>query len=394
MSFLNHRPDSSGGRGLNKRLLIGGTAALLIAVAGGFGLARLTAAPADTHAEAEEHAEAEVDGFVALTADRAEALGIALTGVGRGGGGELTLPGRVSLIPGAEASVDSPLAGVVVAVNVGPGDRVSPGSVLATIRSPDGAASRSDVDAASAAVNAAQAAERRDQSLFDQGWIAESRLEVTIAQARQAEADLRAAQARLRTYGAPSADGRVAVRSPIGGIVTAVSVTPGQFLHEEAQQVATVSDARRTELSFEAPPQAAGQLRVGTTLHASVPGSDPITATIIAIAPVNEAGVVVVRARTTGVLPAVGTVVSARLTSGTRDGALTVPLDAVQNVDGTPSVFVSTGEGFRAVPVVTGATSGGSIEIISGLNGDERIAGAGAFLLKAELGRGEAEHAH
>jgi cobalt-zinc-cadmium efflux system membrane fusion protein len=43
---------------------------------------------------------------------------------------------------------------------------------------------------------------------------------------------------------------------------------------------------------------------------------------------------------------------------------------------------------------VTGATSGGSIEIVSGLDGDERIAGANAFLLKAELGRGEAEHAH
>ena len=115
---------------------------------------------------------------------------------------------------------------------------------------------------------------------------------------------------------------------------------------------------------------------------------------ITAIAPVNEAGVVVVRARASGALPAVGTVVSARLASSSGSGALTVPLDAVQSVEGVPSVFVFTGEGFRATPVVTGATSGGAIEIVSGLDGDERIAGANAFLLKAELGRGEAEHAH
>ncbi len=408
MTPFDRRPGSTGGRQLDKRRLIGGAAALVLAVGAGFGLARLTAPAApDAHAEqgehtdehgdeqGDEHAEGEgAEGFVPLSAEAAERLEIGIVAVGRGGGGELTLPGRVSLIPGAEASVDSPLAGVVIAVHVGPGDRVAPGAVLATIRSPDGAASRADVDAASATVDAALAAERRDRSLFDQGWIAESRLDVTVAQARQAEADLRAARARVATWGSPGADGRVAVRTPIGGIVTAVSVTPGQFLHEEAQQVASVSDARRVELAFEAPPQAAGQLRVGNSLTAIAPGTEPISAVITAIAPVNEAGVVVVRARASGALPAVGTVVSARLASSSGSGALTVPLDAVQSVEGVPSVFVFTGEGFRATPVVTGATSGGAIEIVSGLDGDERIAGANAFLLKADLGRGEAEHAH
>lgn len=389
------RPPVAGAALLNRRLLLGGAAAVLIAAGAGFGLARLTA-PADPDAHTEEagHAEDEAPaGVIALSAEEAARLDIGIVPVGRGGGGELTLPGRVSLIPGAEAAVDSPLAGVVVAVHVGPGDQVRRGAVLAVIRSPDGAASRADVDAAQAAVEAAQAAERRDRALFEDGWIAQSRLDVTVAEARRAEADLRAARARVATYGAPGADGLVSVRTPIGGIVTAVSVTPGQFLHEEAQQVAMVSDARQVELRFEAPPQAAGQLRVGDTLTATAPGSDPISATVTAIAPVNEAGVVVIRARASGSLPSVGTVVSARLASSA-GGALTVPLEAVQTVEGVPSVFVFTGEGFRAVAVVTGQTSGGFIEIVSGLDGDERIAGRNAFLLKAELGRGEAEHAH
>ena len=33
-------------------------------------------------------------------------------------------------------------------------------------------------------------------------------------------------------------------------------------------------------------------------------------------------------------------------------------------------------------------------EILRGLDGDERIAAANAFLLKAELAKGEAEHGH
>ena len=44
--------------------------------------------------------------------------------------------------------------------------------------------------------------------------------------------------------------------------------------------------------------------------------------------------------------------------------------------------------------MTTGATAAGRTEILSGLTGAERIAGTGAFLLKAELAKGEAEHGH
>jgi cobalt-zinc-cadmium efflux system membrane fusion protein len=86
--------------------------------------------------------------------------------------------------------------------------------------------------------------------------------------------------------------------------------------------------------------------------------------------------------------------VSARVSTGAGSGALVVPIDAVQTVEGTLSVFVLEKDGFRARPVATGRTSDGRIEVVSGLFGSERIAGAGAFLLKAELAKGEAEHGH
>ncbi len=102
------------------------------------------------------------------------------------------------------------------------------------------------------------------------------------------------------------------------------------------------------------------------------------------------------RARPIGAVPPAGTVISARVRTGAQGGSgtLTVPMDAVQTVAGAASVFVAEGGGFRAHPVVVGRTVDGRVEILSGLTGTERIAGAGAFLLKAELAKGEAEHGH
>jgi cobalt-zinc-cadmium efflux system membrane fusion protein len=45
-------------------------------------------------------------------------------------------------------------------------------------------------------------------------------------------------------------------------------------------------------------------------------------------------------------------------------------------------------------PVLIGRQAGDRTEVLNGLAGTERIAGANAFLLKAELAKGEAEHGH
>ncbi|WP_292071027.1 efflux RND transporter periplasmic adaptor subunit [Brevundimonas sp. UBA7534] len=370
-------------------------AAVIAALGVGFGAAQLMKpSAAFPEADPEEGHEEARGAVVALTPDKAAAAGVSVVGLQRGGGAELKLPGRVVFAPGAEAAVDAPLAGAVTRVHVGLGDQVAAGSPLVTLRSPDGAASRAEADAASAQVDAARAAERRDRTLFEQGWVSQARLDVTAAEARRAEADLRAARARVGAYGAPGSNGLTVVRSPIAGVVTRISAAPGQVLHEEVLQVAAVSDPSRVELVFEAPPAAAALLRVGDTLESSIAGANAVSGVVVAIAPANEAGVVIVRARPTGVVPPAGSVVSARVTAGAGAGAIVVPLDAVQTLEGVASVFVVEADGFRARPVVTGRTLDGRIEIVSGLTGSERIAGAGAFLLKAELAKGEVEHGH
>jgi len=115
--------------------------------------------------------------------------------------------------------------------------------------------------------------------------------------------------------------------------------------------------------------------------------------TVTAVAPAVAGGGATIRAAPQGAPPPAGTVVSAGVLTGP-GGGLAVPAEAVQTVEGVPSVFVLEARGFRVRSVVAGRTSAGQTEILRGLNGGERVAGKGAFLLKAELGKGDAEHGH
>jgi cobalt-zinc-cadmium efflux system membrane fusion protein len=381
---------------IDRHWLMSGVA-VVAALGIGFSAARLThgPTPADPHAEEQAHAEeGEDEGLVALTPEAAVQAGVAITTVSRGGGIELMLPGRVGFAPGAEAIVDAPLPGAVTRVHVAAGSRVAAGAPLVTLRSPEGAAARATVDAAAAAADAARAAERRDRELFERGYVAQARLDITAAETRRVEAELRAARARLAAYGSPGSDGLVVVRSPVAGVVTRLTTSPGQVLHQEDQEVAAVADAGRAELVFEAPPATAAVLRVGDALSARTSDGQSLTAVVTALAPPGAVGVVIVRARPQGAAPPVGTILSARIASSGGTGGMVVPSEAIQTVEGRPSVFVVEQGGFRARPVVTGRSADGRTEILDGLTGEERIAGAGAFLLKAELAKGEAEHGH
>src|SRR3546814_6056823 len=79
---------------------------------------------------------------------------------------------------------------------------------------------------------------------------------------------------------------------------------------------------------------------------------------------------------------------------GANAGSILVPHGAIQTIKGRPTVFVRTDHGFKATPIVLGPQSGDHVVVTSGLRGDERIAAANSFTLKAELGKGEAEHGH
>jgi membrane fusion protein, heavy metal efflux system len=71
-----------------------------------------------------------------------------------------------------------------------------------------------------------------------------------------------------------------------------------------------------------------------------------------------------------------------------------IPKQALQTVEGKRVVFIRTEDGFNKREVETGKSDDDAVEIVAGLQPDNEIAVSNTFLLKAELGKNEAEHDH
>jgi cobalt-zinc-cadmium efflux system membrane fusion protein len=74
--------------------------------------------------------------------------------------------------------------------------------------------------------------------------------------------------------------------------------------------------------------------------------------------------------------------------------AVLVPSDAIQRIDGRQVVFVESATGFAPRAIAVGREGATRVEVLSGLAAGERVATGNTFLIKAELGKGEAGHDH
>ncbi|WP_279362148.1 efflux RND transporter periplasmic adaptor subunit [Xanthomonas sacchari] len=340
-------------------------------------------------------AGAETGDVVRLTPQQIAASGLDVVAVGRGGGASVRLAGRVEPAVGARASVASTVTGRVERVLVAPGDAVQAQQPLAIVVSGEAAVFRANALAAAAEAKAAGLAHARDRALVEQGVAPRQELETSHARALAAQAQAAAAQAQAAASGAPDASGRVRIVSPLAGIVGNVQVTPGSVV-AAGSVVAEVADPAMNELVFSAPPALAAQVAPGMALEVRGTGGSFAARVTAAAADLRQqGGAAVIRAMPVDAsLPPAGSPVSAVLVADGQDSALSVPADAVQTVEGRNAVFVAVAGGFKAQPVLVGRRAGDRIEILGGLRGDERIVGANAFLLKAELAKGDADHGH
>jgi cobalt-zinc-cadmium efflux system membrane fusion protein len=71
-----------------------------------------------------------------------------------------------------------------------------------------------------------------------------------------------------------------------------------------------------------------------------------------------------------------------------------LPRAALQTLKGEQVVFVRTKQGFEKRDVVLGKQDDSAVEVVFGLDPGDEVAVANSFVVKAELGKAEAEHAH
>jgi cobalt-zinc-cadmium efflux system membrane fusion protein len=89
-----------------------------------------------------------------------------------------------------------------------------------------------------------------------------------------------------------------------------------------------------------------------------------------------------------------GLPVTVALRAEPADVPVAVPLEALQTLDDAPVVFVRQGQTFEARRVETGRRDDRQVEILTGLRAGERFAARNSFVVKADLGKAAAEHAH
>ncbi|MDP1912107.1 efflux RND transporter periplasmic adaptor subunit [Brevundimonas sp.] len=376
-----------------KRLMIG--AAATIVVVGGsvavWSMTRPDAAP--VAAEAEEHREGE---GLEMDAARIQAASIVLAQVTSGSlSSEIVAQGTVVGTPQGEAVLAARADGVISRVSLRLGDSVRAGQTVAQIESREASTIAADRSTAQARLTAARQALAREQRLFDSQITARQDLEAAQTVLAEAQAESR------RTASAASAarvsgDGRsTGVVSPITGRVTAANATLGSYV-TAGTELFRVANASQIEIEASVSAQDAARIVPGDRATITLPEGE-VQATVRSITPgvdvESRAATVLLSISGVGGLRP-GQAISVRIF--TRDaqtaGGVSVPEEAIQTVEGREVVFVRTAMGFEAVPVLVGQRSGGRAEITSGLRAGQTIATRNAFLLKAELGKGEAEH--
>ena len=183
----------------------------------------------------------------------------------------------------------------------------------------------------------------------------------------------------------------------MSGQVVARSVTLGQTVAADAE-LFRVADLGRVAVTLALSPADAGKVRPGSQIEI-VTGDRRSVARVDFVSPILDEAtrlvtVIAVIDNRSGQWRVGEPVTASIQLAGGGSAALLVPQSAVQTVEGRSTVFVRIDHGFKAAPVTLGSPNGDNVVVTSGLKGDEQLAGPNSFTLKAELGKGEAEHGH
>ena len=349
---------------------------------------------ADEHAAEEGHAE---EGVVTLTQQQIAEGGIEVVRPTVGGvAGAIEVSATVEGDPQGVQVASAAIGGRLVSLTKNLGQPVGRGDVLAVIESREAASLKGEVEAARARLGLAQSQLRREQRLFAERVSPEQDLIAARTAATEASIALRLAQQQLSaTGGGGGALNRITVRAPISGQVIARSATLGQTVAADAE-LFRIANLSTVSVSMSLLPADAGRVNPGGRVEVTAPGRRQ-EARVTFVSPVLD--------ETTRLVPVIATLANAGgtwrvgetvsasvIVPASGDRTVAVPSASVQMIEDRPHVFVRTATGFKAVPVTLGRRNGGQVIVTAGLTGGERIASTNSFTLKAELGKGEAEH--
>lgn len=318
----------------------------------------------------------------------------------------VSLPGEVALNADHLAHVVPGLGGIVREVRKKVGDVVAAGEVMAVLQSRDGAEAKTKYLAALKRLDLAKSNFTRFEALWKKSVISEKQYLENKAALDEAEIERDSAEQRLRALGfmediiqrlpkqPPESLARYEIEAPFDGTVIHRNIALGEMLKDDADAFVVV-DLSTVWVNIHIYPKDLSHVKEGQQVSISTrTGIPDVQGTIQYVEPIvgdkTRAAIarLVVPNSERKLRP--GLFVTARVLVGTVEVPLLVPKTAVQAVAGNPVLFVREDAGFEPRTVKIGKSDDTNVEILAGLKQGEQVVSRGAFVFKAETGKGEA----
>ena len=381
---------------------------------------------ADAHGSGEKEGP---EGVVAMSPERVAAAGITVAPAASGPlTRRLTVPGVIAMDADRVGRVAARVIGTVAELNKRLGDQVAKGETIAVPDSREVADAKSELLASLVNQELQSTLFEREQSLWDKKISAEQ--QYLRARSTFAEAQLRVDLARQKLTALGVSDREVAgvrrevkpfrqvasvegelstlpglqryeLRAPIAGRVVERRVDLGAPVGGEGQEkeIYVIADLSSVWVELAVSTSDLSQVREGQKVIISAGAEGPnAEARITFISPMlnqeTRSARVIATMDNKGLLWRPGSFATAQVVVEEMQVDIRLPRAALQTLKGEQVVFVRTKEGFEKRDVVLGKQDDLAVEVVFGLDPGEEVAVANSFVVKAELGKAEAEHAH
>ena len=309
----------------------------------------------------------------------------------------LQLTGAVAYNSFRTTPVITPVSGPVSRIAVVPGQKISKGTPMLYVSSPDYSQLRTNYIKARDAYAFAQKANARAQDLYQHHAIAEQNLEQAQSAEVQAGGDLASAQAALKVMGITDLDAlvngppsfEVPVRAPIGGEVVEQDVSAGQLLQPGTTQCFMISDTSSVWVLVNVYQKDLPHVRVGDSVTIQTDAYPQVfRGKISYVAASLDPATRTLQARIETANPGEklkkDMYVSATVKAGTIANAIALPDAAIlRDSENQPFVYAAVaGNQFGRRSVTVGDSVNGQTEIISGLKSGDQIIGNGSLFLQ------------
>jgi cobalt-zinc-cadmium efflux system membrane fusion protein len=348
--------------------------------------------------------------LVKLTERQVDAGKFAVAEVGGGVlSKRISVPG--SIVPSGDhiARVAVRLLGTVAELRKRLGDPVEAGEVVAVIESREVADAKSEYLGARLVFELQQTLFNRSSRLFEGKVLSENdylrarttfedaRVKIETARQKLFALSLTADQIEALPQQPVETLRRQELRAPITGRIAERRVELGSLVGREGQEseLFVIADLSVVWADLSVSPSDLSAIHEGQKIMLTG-GNESSPATIMFVSPLldkeTRAARVVASVDNAARKWRPGSFVTAEIPTDEAPAAIVVAKIALQTVKGDPVVFVRTEKGFEARKIAVGRQDARLVEVTEGLTSGERIATTNTFVLKAELGKAEAEH--